>query len=147
MDGRAVTPVVGKALEAGLVVLFVSVTAAGLYGGVVPEYRNAAAGELGDRALAAAAGEVEANALAGAAGRVRADVRLPERIAGQTYRIEAAERALVLDHPDPSVGGRVGLALPPAVTVRGAWASDGPTVLTLERTPNGTVLRLGARKP
>jgi hypothetical protein len=145
--GRGVAPVVGKALEAGIVVLFVSLAATGLYGGVVPEYRSAAAAELGDRTLAAAADGVEANALARASGRVRVDVALPERIAGRTYRIVGDGRTLVLDHADSGVGGRVGVALPPGVTIRGAWASDGPTVLALNRTPNGTVLRLAPRKP
>ena len=88
-NDRALSPVVGKTLELGVMVLLVALLTATLYGGVVPEYRSTAAGELGDRTLARAAGDVERavppNETGGlpheeAAVAVRAPVHLPGTI-------------------------------------------------------------------
>lgn len=124
---RGLSPVVGKALELGVVVLFVALVSTTLYGDVVPGYRTAAAEEVGERALVDAAERVE-RAVPERTARLdrRVAVPLPTTIRGDAYRVRAVSDAdatrLVLDHPD-DVGGRVALALPPGTTVAGAWES------------------------
>lgn len=140
---RAVSAVVGKALEAGIVVLYASLLAATLYGGVVPEYERAAGAELGERVLAEAA--VEVQTAVPEDPRATATVRhdLPRTIDGSTYRVAAGDGELVLHHPDPAVGGSVPLALPPDVDrVVGAWDSHERGRITVERTDEGRVVRL-----
>lgn len=51
---RAVSPVVGKALEAALVVLFIGLVTTSLYGSVLPSYRTTAGDGVGERTLASA---------------------------------------------------------------------------------------------
>lgn len=136
MNERAVTPVVGKLLAAGLVIVFVGVVLAGLQTGAVPGFRAAAADELGDRSLAASADAIEDTARADAAGVVELRPELPARIAGERYALRGAGDELVLEHPSPAVGGRVPLALPANATVTGEWPSDEPHAVSLE---NGTV--------
>ena len=107
-DDRAVTPSVGKALEGGIVVLFVGLLTTMLLGGLVPDYRAATGAELGDRVLATASQAVErAVPPTARAVDVRRSVDLPSSIAGEGYEIRTDGRWLVLDHPDPAVGGRV----------------------------------------
>jgi len=149
---RALSPVVGKTLELGVLVLLVALLTSTLYGGVVPEYRSAAAGELGDRTLARAAGDVERavppNATGGlpdgqAAVAVRASVPLPDSIRGRTYSLVAGSRSLRLVHPHPSVGGETQLALPDRVrTVDGAWESGAPAAVAVRANATGVHLRL-----
>ncbi|WP_135820221.1 DUF7266 family protein [Halostella litorea] len=141
---RGVTPVVGKALEVAVVVLYVSLLTASLYGNAVPEYRNAAGAELGDRALATAAHGVQrAVPSSPAVDSARVRIDLPDRIRGDRYRVRADGEALVLDHPDPAVGGRSRLALPASVdSVNGTWASDGETAVVVERVDGGFAVRL-----
>ena len=100
---RAVTPSVGKALEGGIVVLFVGLLTTMLLGGLVPDYRAATGAELGDRVLATASQEVE-RAVPPTARAVdaRRSVDLPSSIAGEGYKIRTDGRWLVLDHPDPA---------------------------------------------
>ena len=107
---RAVTPVVGKGLEATIVLLYVASLVAALHGGVLPADR------------------VEASVPPPAtAVDVTRTVSLPETIGRSTYRIHAVDGALVLDHPDPGLGGRIRLSLPDRVaTVEGSWESDDP---------------------
>jgi len=140
MTERAIAPVVGKALEIGVVLLYVSVVTAALYGTVVPEYRTAAGVEVGDRVLASTAAGIETGTPA--AGRnvsVRERVDLPERIRDRSYTIHTEGATLVLDHPHPEVGGRMPLALPDrVVAVRGVWHSDRPARLLA----NSTVVEL-----
>ncbi|MFC7229709.1 hypothetical protein N0B31_20090 [Salinirubellus salinus] len=138
-DDRAVSPVVGKALEAALVVLYLGLVTTTLYGGVVPDYRATAGAEVGDRTLAAAATELE-RAVPPPAESVVVEVRvdLPRTIAGDRYAVRADAEALVLDHPDPAVGGRTPLSLPDHVVgVRGAWESTADPVVSVRSVEAG----------
>ncbi|WP_338741155.1 DUF7266 family protein [Haloplanus salilacus] len=125
---RGVTPVVGKGLEAAIVLLYVASLVTTLHGGVLPDYRTAAATEVGDRTLASAAEGVESSVPPpSTAVDVTRTVSLPDTIGRSTYRIRAVNRTLVLDHPDADLGGRVRLALPDRViSVEGSWESDDP---------------------
>ncbi len=138
---RAVTPAVGKALEAGIVVLFVAAVSTTLYGGVVPDARDAAGGEVGDRALEHAAAEVEASVPpAGETATVERRVSLPESIRDRGYRVAPGTDgdALVLTHDHPSVGGSTPLVLPDRVRdVRGEWTAGGGGVVRVEPHPDG----------
>lgn len=145
MDERAAAPVVGKALEVAVLVVFVGLVSAALFGSVVPSYRTAAGAEVGDRVLVAATGQVEVAARgAPTVERRRADVSLPRTIRGTAYVVRAARvngtPALTLDHPNVAIGGTRVLSLPPRVTaVDGELRStDAPTV-AVSRSPNGTV--------
>ena len=122
---RGFTPVVGKGLEAAIVLLYVASLVAALHGGVLPDYRTAAAAEVGDRTLASAAERVEASVPPPAATvDVTRTVSLPDTIGRSAYRVRAANGTLVLDHPAADVGGRVRLALPDrVVAVEGSWES------------------------
>lgn len=134
---RAVVPMIGKVLEAAIVVLFIGVMTTALYGGVVPDYRGEAAEEIADRTVVAAGNGVE-GAIPPAAADVSAEttVDLPTAIHGTNYRIVASENALRLDHPHPSVGGDVALALPDhVVQIEGTWRSGARTVVVVEPTP------------
>ncbi|MFC6787270.1 hypothetical protein ACFQFH_15780 [Halobaculum halobium] len=130
---RAVTPIVAKTLEIGLVVLFVGGLSTALFGGAVPDYRDAAADRVGDRALAGAATDVERAVPPPAASvHVERRVELPATIRGSGYRVVAAGEVLRLDHPNPSVDGTVRLALPERVSsVSGTWRSGAETVLRI----------------
>lgn len=134
---RAVTPVVSKTIELGLVLLFVGLTTTALFGGAVPGYRTAAGDEMADRTVVAAAERVEAAVLP--AGRyVRADHRvpLPATLRGDAYRIVAANGSLVVDHPNPGIAARARLALPArVVAVNGTWRSHADTVVRVESVP------------
>lgn len=147
MSNRAVTGAVGKLLELALVVLFVSVLSTALFGGAVPEYRSAAAAEVGERTLALGAQRVQ-QAVPPAVGASRASatyrVDLPRTIHGESYRIRADGRTLVLDHPEPAVRDRLQLAVPPGTTVSGAWTSRGDPVINVTTTADGLTVRLTA---
>lgn len=143
-DERGVTPAVSKSLEATIVVLFVGLLTASLFGGVVPEYRTAAGDEVADRTLAAAAHRV-GDAIPPNATAVDARVRveLPVTIRDEAYRIRAEDRHLFLAHPHDSLGGRVGLALPSYVrSVTGEWYSRRPATVVVESVPGGLGVRL-----
>jgi len=133
LDARAVSPVVGKALEASIVVLYVGLLSATLYGGVVPEYRTAAGAEVGERVLAQSAERVQQAVPTDARTvRVRAEVSLPRTIRGERYAIRTDDRTLVLAHSDERVGGRVTLALPETVeSVSGNWSSGEPAIVVV----------------
>jgi hypothetical protein len=144
MTDRGVAPVVGKALEAGMVLVYVGVVAAALYGGVVPDYRTAAADEVGQRTLSAAATEVEA-AVPAVGRNVSATVplALPDRIRGDAYTLSGGGSTLVLDHPHPGVGGRTALVLPDRVTaVTGTVHSDERGRVVVRETRSGIVVEL-----
>lgn len=141
---RAVVPMVGKALEAAIVVLFIGTMTTALYGGVVPEYRAAAGDEVADRTLVAAAGEIE-GAVPPNARAVEAETRvtLPSAIRNANYRIVANGTTVRLDHPDDEVGGDYRLALPDYVRrVEGTWRSGAETSIVAETVEDGVVLRL-----
>lgn len=147
MTDRAVTGAVGKLLELALVVLFVGLLSTALFGGVVPEYRSAAGAEVGERTLALGAQRVQ-QAVPPAVDAIHANatyrVDLPRTIHGESYRIRAEGRALVLDHPAPAVGGRVRLAVPTGTTISGAWTSRGEPLIRVTTTEDGPTVRLDA---
>jgi hypothetical protein len=144
-DTRAVTPAVGKTLEIGIVVLFVGLVTTALLGGVVPDYRTAAGAEVGDRVLAATAQEVERAVPPPARDvSVRRTVDLPSTIAGSGYTVRVDGRALVLDHPDPAIEGRIDLALPPRVDrVTGRTEGGAETVVAVRGGGGRIVVELG----
>lgn len=141
---RGQSTVVGKALEAGIVVLFVTLLTTALFGGAVPAYRSTAAQAVADRTLAAAAQHVQgAVPPDGRAVDARVRVSLPATIAGDAYRIRTDGRALELVHPRPGVGGRVRLAVPASVTrVEGTWTGGGPTRVRVTGPVGDRVVRL-----
>lgn len=144
MADRAVSPVVGKALEATLVVLYLGLVTATLYGGAVPEYRTAAGAEVADRTASNAAIEIrEAIPPATAAGETRVDVDAPATIAGETYEIRLEDGRLRLDHPSPAVSTSVPLVLPDRVVdASGTWQSGGSIRVWVTATDRGLVVRL-----
>lgn len=143
-DERGFTPAVSKALEVGIVVLFVGVLTTTLYGNVVPEYRDTVGDEVAERTVAATAERVE-NAVPPPVrhARVVHRVALPEHIRGAGYRIAAENRSLVLRHPSPAVEARTRLALPAHVdAVVGEWESGAETVVVVSGTDDGVTVRL-----
>lgn len=146
-DRRALTPAIGKALEVGVVVLFVGVLSTSLYGGFVPEYRTAVGDEVADRTVVSAAERVE-GAVPPAAREVRSVTRveLPTSIRGANYRLVVEGRTLVLEHPAPDVAARTRLALPTRVAaVTGAWESGADPLVLVTDSPDGLVVRLTDR--
>ncbi|MFC4405340.1 DUF7266 family protein [Haloarchaeobius iranensis] len=144
-DRRGVSPVVGKALEISVVVLYIGLLSTTLYGGVVPDFRSAAGDELADRTLAGATQEVEDAVPPGTATAVdvRRRVELPRTIRGEPYHVRTDGRTLVLDHPDPNVAGETTLAVPAAVAqVEGSWSSTAEAFVVVEGTDAGLVVRL-----
>lgn len=145
-DERATSAVVGKALEAAIVVLYVGVLASALFGGAVPEYRTAAGAEVGERVLAEASHRVQQAVPANATDlEAMTRVDLPQTIRGASYEIRTDGRSLVLDHPDPAIQRSTPLALPETVsTVEGNWTSSEPAVVVVERVEDGLLVRLEA---
>lgn len=140
---RGLSAVVGKSLEAGIVVLYISMLVGVLYGGVVPEYEAAAGEELGERVLAEAALEVQSAVPADPDTEATARHDLPASIDGSTYRIEAQDGGLALVHGDHAVDQEVPLVLPADVDrVEGAWASSETNVVRVEQTDDGRVVVL-----
>lgn len=144
MADRAAAPVVGKVLAIGIVLAYVSLVSAALYGGVVPESRTAAGAELADRALASAGGTVEAAVpRAGRNVSVTRALDVPRAVRGTAYTLRADGRRLVLAHPHPDVGGSYRLALPDRVaTVRGAASSDDSPTVRVAAGPDGLVVEV-----
>lgn len=149
---RGVTPVVAKTLEIGIALLFVTGLTTALFGGVVPDYRDAAAERVADRTLAGAATQLE-SALPPPATTVRVDhrIRLPETIRGSGYQIVAGESGsgaatLTLAHPTGGVGGTLRLAVPARVaTVRGTWHSGERTSVVVRGGDGHLDVRLVSR--
>jgi hypothetical protein len=125
MDNRAVSPVVGKLLAAGIAVLYVASMTGVLLGGAVPDYRAATGSELGERVLATAASDVEQSVPATESNATVRHIRsLPRTIAGDRYRLTISNRTLRLDHPDDRIDTEARLSLPTEVTVNGGtWES------------------------
>lgn len=147
-DRRALTPAIGKALEVGVVVIFVGVLSTSLYGGFVPEYRTAVGDEVADRTVVSAAERIEA-AVPPAAREVRSVTRvdLPTSIRGANYRVVVDGRALVLEHPASDISAQTRLALPGRVAVvTGTWESGADPVVLIEDSPDGLVVRLTDRR-
>jgi len=137
---RAMSPVVGKAMEATLVVLYLGLLTTALYGGAVAEYRGTAGEEVAERTLADAATEIESAVPPEAtAATVRVEVALPPIIAGAAYTVRARPDELVLEHPDPRISTTVPLVLPDRVVgVSGTWRSGGTATVRVETTGAGT---------
>ncbi|WP_266075728.1 DUF7266 family protein [Haladaptatus caseinilyticus] len=144
MDDRAVSPVIGKTLEAGLVLLYVGLITTTLYGGVVPDYRTAVGEEVGDRVLSKAAERIQQAIPAnGTAVRGRMRVTLPETIRGTGYEVRAKGRNITLVHPNERVNTSTRLAVPAHVaTVRGNWSSYEPAVVVIYSGRTGLVVKL-----
>jgi hypothetical protein len=149
MDNRAATTVVAKLLTFGIVMLYLGGMTAVLFGGAVPEYRDGAGAELGERVLVTAADRVQGTIPP--AGRVvtaNRSVDLPSSIRGAAYRIVLDGDSLVLDHPAPSISGRQRLALPARVSAtEGSWHSGADTVVSVRGDAAGVVVRLTEGEP
>ena len=143
-NDRAMSPVVGKAMEATIVVLYIGLLTTVLYGGVVPEYRTDAGDEVADRTVAAVAGDIE-RAIPPEVQRasVTLDGDVPATIAGDAYRIHATNETLVLEHPNPEIDAELPLVLPDAVErVTGTWNSGEPARIRVVADEDGTEVRL-----
>jgi FlaG/FlaF family flagellin (archaellin) len=149
MDSRAVTPVVEKTITIGLVSLFLAGMTATLFGGAVPSARDSVGASLGDRTLAIATERVEQAVPPNASAvTVEHRVDLPSTIRGANYEIRTDGRALVLDHPRASVGGRSRLVLPPQVTsVSGSWESGEATIVVVRSVRDGLAIELREGRP
>ncbi|RLM97274.1 hypothetical protein [Haloarcula sp. Atlit-7R] len=148
MDNRALSTVVEKLLSMGIVLLYIGVVTTTLYGGTVPAYQSAVGAELGDRTLAEATARVE-QAIPPEAPAVSATVRvsLPETIDGAGYSIRTDGDALVLDHPNPEIGGRAQPVLPDRVdTLEGEWQAGSPTVVVVSGTTGSVTVTLEAER-
>lgn len=145
-DERAISPVVGKALEAALVVLYIGMLTAALYGSAVPDYRTAAGEEVGERVLAKVAHHVQQAVPPNAtAVRVAVQVDVPRTIRGRPYTIRANGRSLALDHPNDDVTATATLAVPETVgSIRGNWSSRDASVVTVRRSRTGLAVRLSS---
>ncbi|RDZ41382.1 hypothetical protein C5B89_05370 [Haloferax sp. Atlit-47N] len=155
---RAMVPVVGKALEAAIVVLFIGLLTTVLFGGVIPDHRAAVGHELADRTLAAATEQVETTAVvpeSAVRGSRRVDAALPRAIRGDSYQIayvpnatlatdpNVTAPALVLDHPNDAFDRRLPVTLPDSVSVSGAWDSGNDCVVrVVVDDDDGTTLEL-----
>lgn len=150
-DDRAMSSVVGKALELGVLAVFVGLLVTTFYGGVVPEYRAAAGASVADRTTASVATGIETavpstdESIRSVEGERTLDV--PRTIQGDTYAIRIDETgALVLDHPRDELSRTVPLSLPGTVTaVEGSVRSGETVVVIVESTRSGVVLRLEGR--
>ena len=144
MDSRGVTPVVEKTLTMGIVVLFVGGMTATLFGTAVPTYRDAVGAEVSERVLATATAEVERAVPPNATGAesVRT-VDLPATIRGSGYVVRVDGRSHVLAPPDPTIGGRARLTLPPSVVrVDGEWESGTEGIVAVGSVGGGLAVEL-----
>ncbi|WP_396610557.1 hypothetical protein ACH9L7_09925 [Haloferax sp. S1W] len=156
-DRRAVIPVVSKALEAAVVVLFVGLLTTVLFGGVVPDHRDAVGDELADRTLSKAVERVETTARvpdSAIRGHRTVVVDLPRSIRGHSYRISYVQNAsvapesnstapvLVLDHPRDVFDRQVPVHLPDSVNASGTWDSGTDAAVRVAVSDDGTTLEL-----
>jgi len=142
---RAVSAVVGKSLEAGIVVLYISTMVGVLYGGVVPEYQATTGEELGERVLAESVLEVQTAVPADPEATGTTRHQLPRTIDDEPYRIVASNDSLRLVHDTAAISTTIPLRLPSDVQrVEGEWRSSAPAVVTVEQTSSGRVVRLEA---
>lgn len=143
-DTRAVSAVLGKTLAVALALLYIGGMMTVLLGGVVPDYRTASGGELGDRVLATAAGTIE-GAPTGVDGTVdtRQTVDLPATIRNTGYTIVLSDRTLALRHPAQGIGSRIRLSLPPDLTVENStWDGGGDLVVRVSGPTDDRRIRI-----
>jgi len=133
VDNRGLSTVVEKLLSLSVVLLYIALLTTVLYGGSVPAYRGAVGAELGDRTLAEATARIEQTVPpAGRSVTASRRVSLPATIDGAAYELRAENGTLVLDHPDPDIGGRTQPVLPARVdTLTGTWRSGGELVVSV----------------
>ncbi len=146
MDNRAVSPVVGKLLAAGIVVVYIASVTGLLVGGLVPDYRAASGSELGERVTATAAADIE-RAIPTTAGNASVHVTrtLPRTIAGERYRLELHNRTLRLDHPNDGLDTQTALAVAPSVTVTNdTWESGDPLAIEVTGASGNRTLTIGS---
>ena len=144
LDDRAIAPVVGKTLAAGIALLYVGGMMIVLLNGQAPVYRTAAGEELGERVLATAANGVE-RTIPDAAGRVqtRREIALPATIRDASYTLRLQNGTLALEHPIEGVGGQASLSLPRNMTVAdGRWESGETVVVRVSGPPANRTLWL-----
>lgn len=138
MDDRGLTPVVSEALVIGLVLLYIGLLTALLYGSVIPTYQTASGAEIGDRVLTTATERVEQEIHPSYRLDARSRVDLPSTINDRAYSIRATNRTLVLEHPHPEIGGRTRPALPGSVSaINGSWRSHTPLIIRIMGNETG----------
>lgn len=145
MDSRASSPVVGKLLVSGLVVLYVSSMTGLLVGGVVPAYQTAVGEELGERVLSTATGYVErGQPSTDSTVDVRVETDLPATLRDERYRLRLVNETLVLDHPDDALDARSRLSFPENTTAANStWHSGDEFVVTVTGPASNRTVRLG----
>lgn len=140
---RALSAVVGKSLEAGIVVLYISTMVGVLYGGVVPEYQATTGEELGERVLAESVLEVQTAVPSDPQATGTTQHQLPRTIDDEPYHIVAGNESLRLVQDGTAVSMELPLRLPLDVQrVEGEWRSSAPAVVRVERTSTGRVVSL-----
>lgn len=144
MDDRAVSAVVEKTLELGLVTLYVTLVTTTLLAGTVPQAETETGDAIAERTVAAAAERIEqAIPPTATAVTVRERVSLPATIRGTAYDLRVDGERLVLVHPDPGIAAEATLTLPDRVaSIAGRWESGGETVVAVDRSSAGLVVRL-----
>lgn len=143
MTDRATAPVVGKALEIALILLYIGFLSAGLYGGVIPDARASADQAIAERTIATAVEEIRGAIPSSGIGQVQVPIRLPETIGGEPYRIVARDGHLIIRHDDPAVEATASLLLPSRVrTISGQWHSEEENSILVNSTEDGVTVRL-----
>lgn len=144
MNNRGLSTVVEKLLSLGIVLLYITLLTTVLYGGTVPAYRGAVGAELGERTLSESTARIEQTVPpAGRSVTASRRVSLPATIDGATYEIRADGERIVLDHPDPHIGGQTKPVLPSRVdTLSGTWQSGGEMVITVSGSRGDLTVRL-----
>lgn len=143
-DERGMTPVVGKTLAIGIVLLYIGGMTTLLYGSVVPGYQAATGEELADRTLATAADEIEGSVpeATGEVNRTRR-ISLPDRIRDERYRLELSGERLRLEHPDREHSPESILSVPPDTTVAdSSWKSGSKLEIRVTGPAANRTLRI-----
>lgn len=138
MDDRGLTPVVSETLVIGLVLLYIGLLTAVLYGSVIPEYQTATGTEIGDRVLVTATERIQQGVAPSHRLNARISIDLPSTINNRAYSLRAANRTLILEHPHPEIGGRSRLAVPDSVSaINGRWRSHTPLIIRVVGNETG----------
>lgn len=146
MDDRGTAPVVGKALEIALVLVYIGLVAGALYGGVIPDARTTADQAIAERAIAASVVDIREAIPHSGTGAVQVSISLPATIGGERYDVVPEDGHLSLRHPDPHIDAQARLLLPSKVTaVTGRWESETSNILLVNATRDGITVRLENR--